>query len=138
MIDEIGRPRDRIVLREQKTGKEKNFPVSNTARKAIRDYLESRPEHLAHDPLFLSRKSQDGCRSQLKRAQAYKVINDAARAVGITEAVGTHTLRKTFGYWAYKEGKDITLVHRLLNHGSPSVTLAYLGITQEDLDDIYC
>lgn len=57
--------------------------------------------------------------------------------MGITDQIGTHTLRKTFGYWVYKEGKDITLIQKLLNHASPSITLAYIGITQDELDDVY-
>lgn len=133
VVDEKGRVRDRITLREQKTGKAKNFPISQTAAKAIKEYLATREGAGLDDPLFLSRKAK----GHLQRAQAYKIINDAAKAVGIREAVGTHTLRKTFGYWAYKEGKDITLIQKLLNHASPSVTLAYIGITQDQLDDVY-
>ncbi|MEW9502419.1 tyrosine-type recombinase/integrase [Jeotgalibacillus marinus] len=37
-------------------------------------------------------------KESLKRQQAYRVINEAARAVGIKERIGTHTLRRTFGY----------------------------------------
>jgi integrase len=135
VVDSLGKVRDRITLREQKTGKTKNFPISTTAAKAIRDYLVNRPGVGAGEPLFLSRKRKGA--GHLQRAQAYKIINDAARAVGITDQIGTHTLRKTFGYWAYKEGKDITLIQKLLNHSSPAVTLAYIGITQEQLDDVY-
>lgn len=135
VVDDGGKARDRITLREQKTGKTKNFPISATAARAIKDYLADRPGAGAGEPLFLSRKGQG--EGHLQRAQAYKIINDAARAVGITEAIGTHTLRKTFGYWAYREGKDITLIQKLLNHASPSITLAYIGITQDQLDDVY-
>lgn len=67
----------------------------------------------------------------------HRIINDAARHVGIKEAIGTHTLRKTFGYWAYKAGNDISRIQKLLNHSAPSVTLAYIGITKEDLDSVY-
>ncbi|HYF91535.1 MAG TPA: site-specific integrase [Symbiobacteriaceae bacterium] len=135
VVDHQGKPLDRITLREQKTGKAKSFPISTTAAKAIKEYLATRPSAGSADPLFLSRKGKG--EGHLQRAQAYKIINDAARAVGITESIGTHTLRKTFGYWAYKEGKDITLIQKLLNHTSPSVTLAYIGITQDQLDDVY-
>ncbi|HYF75651.1 MAG TPA: site-specific integrase [Symbiobacteriaceae bacterium] len=135
VVDAKGKPLDRITLREQKTGKAKSFPISATAARAITEYLAARPGADSGDPLFLSRKSKGP--GHLQRAQAYKIINDAARAVGITEAIGTHTLRKTFGYWAYKEGKDITLIQKLLNHASPSITLAYIGITQDQLDDVY-
>ena len=57
--------------------------------------------------------------------------------MGITDSIGTHTLRKTFGYWAFKSGVDITRIQKLLNHSSPGVTLAYIGITQDELDDVY-
>jgi integrase len=135
VVDAGNKPLDRITLRERKTGKNKSFPISATAAKAIREYLSTRPGCDAADPLFASRKGKG--QAHLQRAQAYKLINDAARAVGIMEKIGTHTLRKTFGYWAYKEGKDITLIQKLLNHASPSVTLAYVGITQDQLDDVY-
>jgi integrase len=136
VVDDSGKPLDRIILREKKTGKGKSFPISATAARAIRDYLATRSDAGADEPLFLSRKSKGGT-GHLQRAQAYKIINDAAQAVGITEAIGTHTLRKTFGYHAYKDGKDITLIQKLLNHASPATTLAYIGITQDELDDVY-
>jgi len=135
VVDGAGKIRDRITLREQKTGKARSFPISATAAKAIKDYLVTRLDAGADDPLFLSRRGKG--QGHLQRAQAYKIINDAARAVGITDQIGTHTLRKTFGYWAYKEGKDITLIQKPLNHASPSITLAYIGITQDELDDVY-
>ena len=57
-----------------------------------------------------------------------------ARVEGL---VGTHTLRKTFGYWAYKQGIDITLLMRIFNHSAPSITLRYIGITQEEINNVY-
>ena len=63
--------------------------------------------------------------------------NEAAKCVGIKEAVGTHTLRKTFGYHAYQSGVDITRIQKLLNHSAQNVTLAYIGITKEELDNVY-
>ena len=64
---------------------------------------------------------------------AYQII----RSMGIKEKIGTHTLRKTFGYHAYIKTKNIALIQKLLNHSSPSVTLRYIGITQDDLDNVY-
>lgn len=132
VMDERGRVRDRISIRETKTGKTKDFPVGDTARKAIVEYLGTRAYTL-DDPLFLSRKGGQA----LKRQQAYKIINDAARAVGIKENIGTHTLRKTFGYHAYQAGVSLAVLQKLFNHSAPSVTLSYIGITQDELDDVY-
>lgn len=83
--------------------------------------------------LFASRKGH----KPITRQQAYRILNDAARAIGIKEQIGTHSLRKTFGYHAFQAGVDITRIQTLLNHSSPSVTLAYIGITREELDAVY-
>ena len=85
------------------------------------------------EPLFISRKNK----GFLLRQQAYKIINDVAKSVGIKERIGTHTLRKTFGYHAYNNGYDITLIQKLFNHSSPAVTLRYIGITQDEMDNVY-
>lgn len=123
--------KDRIILREKKTGKSKDFPLSDTCKKAIKEYMAT----IKVDSGWLF-KSKKGDRP-ITRIQAYRIIHNAARTIGITEAIGTHTLRKTFGYWAYKKGVDITKIQKLLNHSAPSVTLAYIGITRDELDDVY-
>jgi len=122
---------ERISIREQKTGKLKDFPLSDTSKKAISDYLKE--IKLESGSLFPSRKGGKA----ISRVQAYRILNGAARNIGITDAIGTHTLRKTFGYHAYQSGCDITRIQRLLNHSAPSITLAYIGITKEELDAVY-
>ena len=133
VIDEKARIKDRISIKEQKTGKVKDFPIGSTTKKALKEYLDSRADISPEQALFPSRKGG----TPITRQQAYRIINDAARAVGITDKIGTHTLRKTFGYHAYKQGADITRIQYLLNHSAPSVTLRYIGITQEELDNVY-
>lgn len=127
-----GKIKDRIRLREKKTNKFKDFPLSDKAKQAIKEYLKTR-KYSDNEPLFLSLKNK----GFLLRGQAYKIINNVAKSVGIKEKIGTHTLRKTFGYHAYNNGYDITLIQKLFNHSSPSVTLRYIGITQDELDDVY-
>ncbi len=122
---------DRIILRERKTGKSKDFPLSDACKDAIEEYLKD--TNIGNNWLFKSKKGD----RPITRIQAYRVINKAARMIGIKEAIGTHTLRKTFGYWAYKNGADITQIQKLLNHSTPNITLAYIGITKESLDNIY-
>ena len=55
----------------------------------------------------------------------------------IMENIGTHTLRKTFGYYAYQSGVAIEVIQKLFNHSTPATTLRYIGITQEHLDEVY-
>jgi len=122
---------DRIILREKKTGKPKDFPLSDICKKAIQEYLTTTNV----DSGWLFKSQRRDC--PITRIQAYRIINKAARVIGIKEAIGTHTLRKTFGYWAHKNGADITKIQKLLNHSTPDITLAYIGITKDDLDSIY-
>ena len=124
--------KDRIRLREKKTNKFKDFPLSDNAKSALKEYLKTR-EYKSNEPLFISRKNK----GFLLRQQAYRIINNVANEVGINEKIGTHTLRKTFGYHAYNNAYDITLIQKLFNHSSPSTTLRYIGITQEEIDDVY-
>lgn len=128
--------KDRIALREDKTNKVKNFPISDTCKKAINEYLKD--SGLTTGALFPSRKDKGSKNTgAISRQQAYEAINNAARAVGIKDKIGTHTLRKSFGYHAYKKGVGLEVIQKLLNHSAPSVTLRYIGITQEQLDEVY-
>lgn len=131
--DEKGRVKDRITIREKKTGKAKTFPFSDTVIKALKEYLGENKAGDEDTALFPSRKGGE----PITRQQAYRILNDAAKAVGIKDKIGTHTLRKTFGYHAYMSGVDITRIQALLNHSSPRETLRYIGITQDELDDVY-
>ena len=131
-VIENGKIKDRIRLREKKTNKFKDFPLSEKTKQSIKEYLKTR-NYTENEPLFISRKNK----GFLLRQQAYKIINDVAKSIGIKEKIGTHTLRKTFGYHAYNNGYDITLIQKLFNHSSTAITLRYIGITQDELDDVY-
>lgn len=78
-------------------------------------------------------KSQKGGNRPIDRSQAYRILNNAAKQVNIKE-IGTHTLRKTFGYHFYKATKDVAMLQEIFNHSSPEITLRYIGITQDAMD----
>lgn len=125
--------RDRIRITEQKTGKTKDFPLSDRAKKVLSAYLATRSNAHPSDPLFPPRKHG----RPLQRGQAWQLLRDAARAVGVTDPVGTQTMRKTFGYHAYASGVDLAIIQQILNHSSSGTTLAYIGIRREDRDAVY-
>jgi integrase len=124
---------DTIKVREKKTKKTKVFWLNEVAKKAIAEYLKT-IEYNQGTFLFSSRK---GDNVPISRIQAYRILNDACQIAKITGSIGTHTMRKTFGYWAYKQGIDITLLMRIFNHSAPSITLRYIGITQEEINNVY-
>lgn len=123
-----------ISLREQKTGKAKIFPVSKNLEKAILEYIEQYHPTNPDEYVFKSRK---GNNQPISRVRAFQIIKEAAQAVGVKENIGTHSMRKTFGYWAYKEGYDLTLLSEAFGHSSEQITRRYIGITKDNVDEIY-
>lgn len=134
--DEKNRLRPAITVKEIKTGKLKQFPLNDSITDVMKEYLALRGRSgLDSDTspfLFPSLKTKKA----LTRVQAYRILNGAAREVGL-EKIGTHTLRKTFGYHMYKRTGNLALVQKLLNHSSSGDTLRYIGIEQEDMDEAY-
>lgn len=116
-----------IIITEQKTKKRKRFPITKSFKADLSNYVKDK---LPSELLF---KSQRG-NYAITRVQAYRIIRKACRRAGIRHAIGTHTLRKTFGYHFYKEKKDIALLQYLFNHSNQSTTLRYIGINQEMID----
>lgn len=126
--DILGHTHIRIV--EQKTGKTKRFLINSRLQSVVAEYIENK-KLTAREYLIQSRK---GTNRPITRVQAYRVLNSAAYKVGLEE-IGTHTMRKTFGYWHYKQNKDVAILQEIFNHSAPSITLRYIGINDDIKDD---
>lgn len=121
------RGKTHIVCKEKKTKKTRRFPVNAELREIINEYTKGMKDT---DPLFKSYKTKQN----IKRVQAYRILNMAAAEVGLSE-IGTHTLRNTFGYHFYKRYKDVALLQQIFNHSAPSITMRYIGINQDIIDE---
>lgn len=116
--------------REQKTNKEKLVELNPKLQLLIRDYVQA--EGLTEgDYLFYSNKDRT---KPISRVQAHRIVAYAGDMVGIT--LSCHSLRKTFGYIAYKSGVDLALLQYIFNHSSQAVTLRYIGITQDEANRV--
>jgi len=127
------KPVQYIELNEIKTGKHKRFPVTPNLSKAIKEYM-SDYEGDQEAFLFISRI---GTNKPITRQYAVMMLNNACDMVGINEPFGTHGMRKTWGYWAFKQGISLDYISIALNHRSIAETKRYLGLLQEDLDNVY-
>lgn len=117
-----------VSIHERNTGKIKSFILSEDLLQVIEDYISNLKES---DYLFRSQRTG----LPIKRVWVYRILNEAAKKAGI-EDIGTHTMRKTFGYHTYKQTKDALMLKELFNHSAPSVTLKYIGIkNQENVSD---
>jgi integrase len=123
--------KDFLYIPDPKTDGEKSFYLNNSVRRELKQYLDNQnlqPE----DYLFKSKKNNQ----PITRQQAYRIINHAAKEVGVPGKIGTHTLRKTFGYHAYRKGIAISIIKAIYNHSTPTETLRYLGIQKEENNPI--
>lgn len=118
-----------VEVKEKKTGKVKRFPIFGNLQVMLDDYIRNKP---LSDYLF---KSRNGENKPITRVMAYLIISRACRKCGITDNIGTHTLRKTFGYHHYQNFHDVAILQYLLNHSSPSITLRYIGITEDNVEE---
>lgn len=116
-----------ITVIEKKTNKIKRFPLCNGLLVEMEKYTRNIAQG---EFLFKSRK---GGNKPITTTQAYRIINSAGLKVGLEE-IGTHTMRKTFGYHHYKQFKDVALLQKIFNHSSPYITLRYIGINQDEID----
>lgn len=116
----------KVVVKEGKTKKPRTIHLQN-----IYDELNAYLRTLnGTEWLFPSRKGD----KPITRVQAYRQLNKAAEMAEV-ESIGTHTMRKTFGYWYYKQTKDIATLQSILNHSHPEITLRYIGITDEEIEN---
>ncbi|MDR1061481.1 MAG: tyrosine-type recombinase/integrase [Clostridiales bacterium] len=121
--------RESVAVAEKKTGKAKLVALNTAIVAALRICFgaAARGAHLI--------KSRKG--GAIGRVQAYRIIRAAAEALGFRSRVSCHSLRKTFGYHAWKNGVSPAVIMEIYNHSSFAVTRRYLGVTQDDKDEAY-
>ena len=122
------RNQSHIIIKEQKTSKNKQFLINSNLRLELSKYYK---DMQGHEYLFQSRI---GNNKPLSRFQAYRILSEAGKEAGL-DRIACHSTRKTFGYFHYKKYKDVALLQKLFNHSSPAITLDYIGITQDIIDD---
>lgn len=122
--------KEHVTITEKKTGKAKRFVLHQSVRKEIQNFVDK--YHLPEDTFLI--KSRQGGNKPITRVRAYCVLNECASSLGL-DSIGTHTMRKTFGYWYYQKTKNIEYLQYIFNHSSPNITLRYIGITQERIDE---
>ena len=126
------RGKDSFMIGEEKTKKKRKITLSDAVKSEI-----AQLEGNDRDYVF---KSRQGGNKAISRVQAYRILNDAAKRAGILDKIGSigcHSLRKTFGYQLHSKGIDITRIMAIFGHSSPEITLAYIGITDEEISDAY-
>ena len=128
--DNSGGFRTHITITEKKTGKQKMIALHKQAVNALRLLYPNRRGAY----IFVSNRRDERA---ISRVQAWRIIRVAADAVKAVGCIACHSLRKTFGYHAWKSGVPTAVIMEIYNHSSFDVTRRYLGVTQDDKDAVY-
>ncbi len=123
---------DHLQVKEKRTEKIRKIRMTGALKQEIEKYTRQMADS---DFLFPSRKGKGT--SPIGRETAWRIVNSAARACGIRGAIGTHTMRKTFGYHFYKQTKDVAMLQQIFGHSAPSVTLRYIGFTDDMVNQAF-
>lgn len=116
-----------IFIIMEKTEKEVTVYLNTHLRSEIDKYVEFKKDE---DFLFQSR---EGVNRPLTRQRVSQVFKEASLALEI-ERFNTHSMRKSFGYWYYKENKDVYYLMMLFGHNTQQQTLDYIGLYQEEVE----
>lgn len=138
-IKENGTFKDGYKLQPKKTKKTGKFvPLyfNDVVKKAIIDYMEEYPIDDLNDYLFKSKKGE-----HITERPLGSIIKCAAKEAGIERNINSHSLRKTFGYWIYHKAADknnaLIILQTIFSHSSPSVTARYIGLTDNEVSDVF-
>ena len=128
---EQNRVRSSIALIERKTGKTKTIALNKLAVRALTLFASQAAESGGF--IILNKRT----RKAISRIQAYRIIRAAADTLRFDNRVSCHSLRKTLGYHAWKSGVSPAVIMEIYNHNSLAITRRYLGVTQEDINEVY-
>lgn len=121
----------------KKTGKYVKLFFNETVKKAITDYLKDYPMEDMNEYLFKSRKG-DGHITEISLG---RIIKDTANEAAIDKNICSHTLRKTFGFWAWHNAEDknkaLVVLQKIFNHSDTATTAKYIGITNDEMSEVF-
>lgn len=122
---------DKLTIREGKTGKTREIDLNSGAKAIVG---RRKAAHPSHTYLFEvdSNRAKNKPVSRVAVANAFKAVGDEMNL-----QLGTHSMRKTRGWMMHNGGEPIEKICKMLNHSSPAVTMAYIGITQADIASTY-
>ena len=122
-----------LELKQSKNDKYRTVTLNQTVVNSVQAFMEQASNELAdRDHLF---RSQRG--AVLTVPSVTRLVKSWCAAVGLKGNHGSHTLRKTWGYWQYKRGTPLPLLVEAFGHATQQQTLAYLCIQPREIQDVY-
>lgn len=141
----------KIQKKEEKTdtcGKNKNgkyitYYIPQEVRNAIKEYIifTGKTFSSGDEPLF---RSQKGGFMECKTF--WKILKQTKDQLNLNFNMGTHVMRKSFGYMKYMANKDldrsgmfsaVEMLQQTFGHVNPKITMNYIGIGDEEMEEFF-
>jgi len=120
---------DRTTVLQKKTGRPVKFEISEQARQAIDDYLETKRK-VPGDFLFTGHCGNDRC---LTTRQYARLVSHWIALIGLDSSLfGTHSIKRSKATLIYRKTGNLRAVQLLLGHSKIESTVKYLGIEVDD------
>lgn len=140
--------KDRFPVFEKKTRNTRKkkvnryITVNDAVIEAVTLYLEHTDGVSLSDFMFRSLSNRGkNVNSPLDIRSINGILYRIADDLSLDMKMSTHSLRKTFCYhqmlMSHNDPRKLMLLQKMLNHSSPAQTLAYIGITAEEIDEAY-
>lgn len=124
---------EHLYIQEKKTGKTNVIALNNHLKSALQLHFQTQLPQTG-DYIFTKRTDHT---KPLNRSQAFRIVKRAAETATHSQNISCHSLRKTFGYHAWKQGTPPALLMDIYNHSAYDITKRYLGIHQDERDSIF-
>jgi len=140
-----GEIRDKLKIKERKTRKRqpnkvRSIAISTNLRAALSAWLSVcvknkaiDPQDVTKDNLLFPSKVKEG--KPMSSTRLYQLVNLWAKKAKVSGHFGSHTLRKTYGYYLRKRGIDLPTLMKIFGHSNQAITLRYLGIDDDEIDE---
>lgn len=126
----------------RKRKKNRYITINTAVIEAVTLYLEHTPGVSLSDYMFRSVAPNGRSENRpLNRKSVERILKGIAEDLGLNMHVSTHTLRKTFAYhqmvMSHNDPRKLLLLSKMMGHSSVGVTMDYIGITGEEIEEAY-
>ena len=127
-------------IQPMKQRKQKKFVTlffNQAVKTAINNYKSEYPIENLDSYLFTSQKGDE----PINEKSLWRIIKEAANEAGIKQNIGSHSLRKSFGFWCWHNAEDknkaLVILQQIFSHSSTQVTARYIGILNDEIEDMF-
>lgn len=122
-----------FTIKEKKTGKKNVLCLNKSVHKILRQYLDERNPD-GSEYLFVSKKGKN---QPLTVSTVSSMIKSWCKDINLVGNYGSHSCRKTWGFHQRtRYGIGMELLMKRFNHSSMNVTLRYVGIQDEQINNL--